>query len=951
MAAGGFAAAQDATDSDEARQETITVTGSRIANSGLTASSPITTVGADDLVLSNTVNAEQFLNTLPQVIPGFDSTSNNPGIGEATVNLRGLGANRTLVLVNGRRYVTSNQNPGVVDLNTIPAALVERVDILTGGASAVYGSDAVSGVVNFQLKEDFEGIQASAGYEITEESDGEIFTASLTMGGNFDNDRGNAVLSLEFTDRAPILQGDRDEAVFTLVDEGAGNPFAESGSVNIPSTFALDFDVNYTDILGIEPPCGVEGTTPSADGTFCTTDSFGFIFNPDGPGVLPFINSGPNTNRYNYAPVNYLQIPQERYSIYGSATYDITDTIEAYAQAVFVSSQTEQLLAPTPAFQTLTINLDNPFLADDPEALAALTAISGGADADGNGVPDATLSTGRRFLETGGRLSDIRNDSFQINGGLRGEFSETWFWDVFASYGQAESAISQTGNINVPAYQAAVSEGRANIFEENGISQDVIDEVAVTGLITGQTDEAILSVATNGDLFGATSPFAEDAIGVAVGAEYREQTLKTLGAGLGPDVVGFNQAPDIEGSFDVYEIFGEVNVPLVQGAPLAEDLTFTGAYRISDYSTSGVGSVDSYAAGLSYTPVEGYRFRAQFQQAVRAPNIGELFQPQVNGFPGLSDPCSGGSFGGFDGLSAEQQATVRQNCENNPIASAAVPAGATGQPLQVNGQIEGLFGGNPNLNQETAETITIGAVFEPDFIDNLAITIDYFDITIEDVISTVPSQTIFDLCYLEGVSEFCGAIRRFPNGTVNTFDSFSRNAAELSTNGIDFSVDYSYDTGDYGIFGIYSLITWTDSNELVPLPNADPIESVGFYGDTVGEPTPEFSFNTRFDWGMGPYGARLRWTRISEVEDDVFQFTDDPSQIDLRVPGVDAYDIFDLTLFYDVNDNLGLTFGIENLLDEDFVIIGDDAAEQSNTYPATYDTLGRTFFGRVTATF
>jgi len=938
---------------DEARQETITVTGSRIQNANLVSSSPITTVGADDISLSNTVNAEQFLNQLPQVIPGFDSTSNNPGIGEATVNLRGLGANRTLVLVNGRRYVTSNQNAGVVDLNTIPAALVENVEILTGGASAVYGSDAMAGVVNFIMKDDFEGLDASLGFESTQEGDGQIITASTTMGGNFAEGRGNAVLSLEYTERESVLQGDRDEAFFTLADGGADVGFQETGSVNIPSTFALDFDVDYTDILGINPPCGVEGTAEATDDDdnplgFCTTDSFGFIFNPDGPGILPFINAGPNTNRYNYAPVNYLQIPQERFSIYGSSTYDITPDVEAYVQGIFVTSQTEQLLAPTPIFTALTVNLDNPFIADDPQALAALTAISGGADSDENGVPDASFSTGRRFLETGGRVSDIRNDSFQISGGLRGEFTDTWIWDIYASLGQAETAVSQTGNISLSGYQAAVSEGRANIFEPNGLSQEVIDEISVTGIITGQTDQKVLSAITSGDLFGLTSPGAENPIAVAFGAEYREEELSTRGAGLGPDVRGFNQAPDVFGSFDVYEVFAEVNAPILENLPGAEELTFTGAFRYSDYSTPGVGGVESYAAGLSWTPVEDLRLRAQFQQAVRAPNIGELFSPQTNGFPNIEDPCSGGSLGGFDNLDATTQATVTQNCENNAAAAANVPAGSTGTPLQVNAQIEGLFGGNPDLQQETAETLTVGAIWSPSFVPNLTITADYFDIQIEDVIAGVPSQRIFDFCYVDGLSEFCNAIRRNPDGTVNTFDSFSRNAAELSTNGVDVSIDYTYDSGDYGIFGFYSLITWTDSNEFIPLPGEDPIESVGFYGATVGEPTPEWSFNSRFDWGMGPYGARLRWTRISEVEDDLFQNGGTP---DLFVTGVDAYDQFDLTLFYDVNDNLGVTFGIENLLDEDFVLIGDDSAEQSNTYPATYDTLGRTFFGRVSLSF
>ncbi|NQY14017.1 MAG: TonB-dependent receptor [Henriciella sp.] len=943
-------------ETDEARQQTITVTGSRIKNSNLTSSSPIANVASDDLTLPNTVNAEQFLNTLPQVIPGFDSTSNNPGIGEATVDLRGLGSNRTLVLVDGRRYVTSNQNPGAVDLNTIPAALVEQVDILTGGASAVYGSDAMAGVVNFILKDDFEGLEASAGYETSQEGDGAIYTAALTLGGNFDNDRGNAVFSFEYTQRESVLQGNRDSSAVTLIDAGAADGLLETGSVNIPSTFVSDDDVNYTDTLGIALPCDVEGTEEASDDDgnllgYCTTDSFGFIFNPDGPGILPFINSGANTSRYNYAPENYLQIPQERYSLYSRVSYDITDTIEAYAQGVFVTSQTEQLLAPTPIFTTLTVNLDNPFIADDPEALAALTAISAGqenSDTDGNGVDDAVFSSGRRFREAGGRLSDVRNDSFQVNAGLRGALSETWDWDLFASFGQADTSISQTGNISLSAYLEAVRDGTANIFDENGLSDEVIEAITVTGMITGQTEQFILSGTASGDIAGFTSPLAHTPVAVAFGAEYREDSLSTSGAGLGPDVRGFNQAPDVSGRFDVAELFGEVSAPLVEDASFAKELTFTGAYRLSDYSIGGVGQVSSYAAGLSWVPIDGVRFRGQYQRAVRAPNIGELFSPLVNGFPNIADPCSGGSNGGFDDLTDAEQTAAIANCENIKIVSSNVPDGAAGTGSQVNSQIEGLFGGNPELSEETADTVTLGVIWEPSFVDNLTLTADYFDIQIDDVATNVPSQTIFDLCYLQGVSEFCSLITRAADGTVDTFVSNPRNAAELSTSGIDFSIDYLYDTEKYGTFGVYSLITWTDERTLIPLAGEDPIDYVGYYGATVGEPTPEWSLNTRFDWSYKNYGARLRWSRISEVKDDLFADGGDP---DLRIKGVDAYDQFDLTLFWDATDHVSLTFGVENLLDEGFVIIGDDSAQQSNTYPATYDTLGRTFFSRVTARF
>ncbi len=926
-----------AQDDEEESSERVVVTGSRIANSNITSPSPITTVGVDDIELSNTVNSEQFLNTLPQVIPGFDSSSNNPGIGEATVDLRGLGANRTLVLVNDRRYVTSNQNPGAVDLNTIPSALIERVDIVTGGASAVYGSDAVAGVVNFVLRDDFEGVELDTSYEVSENSDGEIFNTSLTMGGNFDGGRGNATLSLEYTSRGSVLQGDRDEAFFSLVDAGAEDGFRETGSVNIPSTFVFDTAPDFT-AAGIDnPPCSLEGSTE--DGGICTTDSFGWIFNPDGAGAIPFINSGSNTNRYNYAPVNYLQIPQERWSIFSSARYDLTDNIEAYGQAIFVSSQTEQLLAPTPVFTSVTVNLDNPFLQGDAQSLALLAALSDG-DTDGDGVDDAVILTGRRSLEVGGRLSDIRNDSFQLQGGLRGDLYG-WDWDVFASFGQAASTISQTGNVSVPAYQAAIREGRANIFAENGLTQDIVDEISVLGQITGDTEQSVIAADITGDLGDLKSPFAESPIGVAFGAEYREEELKTQGSGLGPDVVGFNQAPATFGRFDVTEIFGELNLPVIENAPLVEELTLTGAYRYSDYST--IGGVDTYAGGASWTPIPGLRFRGQYQRAVRAPNIGELFQPQVNGFPNIADPCSGG-LGGYDDLSAADQAAADANC-----AADGVPAAVVGSSFQANSQIEGLFGGNPDLAEEVSDTVTIGAVFEPEFVPGLALSVDYYDIEVTDAIANIPSQTIFDLCYLDGNQSFCDLIDRNPNnGTVDIFRSTAVNVATLNAQGVDFTVDYSFDFGEFGTFGVYSLATYTEEASTVPIPGEAPIDCVGFYGATCGEPTPEWSFNTRFDWTMGDFGARVRWQRISSVEDDLLRNGGDP---DLFVRGVDAYNQVDATGFWSATDNVYLSFGIENLFNTDYVLIGDAAAEQSNTFPATYDTIGRTYFGRISLTY
>ncbi len=923
--------AQDAEEAEE--EDRVTVTGTRIANPNILATSPITSVDSLDFSLGNSVNAEQFLNTLPQAVPGFDATSNNPGIGEATVDLRGLGDIRTLVLVNDRRYVSSNQNPGVVDLNTIPASLIDRVDIVTGGASAIYGSDAVAGVVNFILKDDFEGIELDTSYQSTEEGDAEVFNTSFTAGTNFDNGRGNVTVFGSYTNRKSAFQADREESAFSLVDTGREGGLQQTGSVNIPSTFVFDTGVDFTAAGVANPPCEGEGLELDAGG-FCTTDSLGYLFNPTGQGVLPFINSGPNTSRYNYAPDNYLQIPQERYSIYGSFNYDITDTIEAYGQAIWVSSQTEQLLAPTPVFTTLTVNLDNPFLAGDEQALAVLAAASTG-DADGNGVADAQILTGRRLQEVGGRLSDIDNDSFQFQGGLRGTVWD-WNWDLFGSFGQARSSIIQTGNVSRSAYQAAVREGRANIFVENGVSGDVASEIERIGAIQGVTEQTVVSGSMAGDLDMIKSPFADTPFSVAFGAEYREESLNVrVDSVLGPDVAGFNQAPATAGSFDVYEFFAEGALVLVEDYRFVEDLSVTGAYRYSDYST--VGAVNTYALGASWTPIEGLRLRSQFQRAVRAPNLGELFQPQVNGFPNIADPCSGGVNGGFS-----DETDIDQCIANG------VPAAAVGTEIQANAQIEGFFGGNPDLGEEISDTFTIGAVFEPTFVDNLTITVDYYDIQIEDVISNIPSQTIFDLCFVQSQGQFCNAIRRLPNGAVDDFDSFAQNAAELASSGVDVSVDYSYDFGKFGNFGVYSLLSYIEEASFLPLPTSDLIDCPGFYGGECGEPTPEFKANTRFDWSLGPWAARLRWTYISSVEDDAFRSGGDT---DLAVPDVDAYNQVDLTGYWTVNDNVFLSVGVQNIFDTDYVIIGDGSAEQSNTYPATYDVFGRQYFGRIVLSY
>ena len=434
------AQAQDAAD------DTIVVTGTRIQREDLNAPSPVSTVSSEQLVLTNTVNSEQFLNTLPQVIPSFDQTSNNPGDGSARVSLRGLGTARTLVLVDGARFVGLGPS-FVVDLNNIPSALVERVDVVTGGASAVYGSDAVAGVVNFVLKKDFEGIQLDVSHELSAAGwDANQTNVALTAGGNFADGRGNAVVFASYTNREALFQGDRDFSSDTFFDFGTGGTtFGLGGSSNVPGyrlRGATSSNFNST-IQNFDPACG------AANVNSC----FG-IFN-NGSGAAPDWRglrfTGTQTDLYNYAPANYLQLPQERYNITALASYEINDHIEAYMRGVFSNTVVDSQLAPTPTGAIpVTINIDNPAIP------ASVLALITGDPGSYSGGPTANIRFHKRFEELGTRNSLRDTTGFQILTGLRGDLSETWSYDTFFNFSRSTVSQIQSGNVSTAAIQAAV---------------------------------------------------------------------------------------------------------------------------------------------------------------------------------------------------------------------------------------------------------------------------------------------------------------------------------------------------------------------------------------------------------------------------------------------------------------------------------------------------------------
>lgn len=926
--------AQDDTD------DTIVVTGSRIERTELDAPSPITTVDAEQLTLTNTVNTEQFLNTLPQVIPAFDSTSNNPGNGTATVSLRGLGTNRTLVLVDGLRFVGSAAG-GPVDLNNIPSALVERVDVVTGGASAVYGSDAVAGVVNFVLKDDFEGIQLNVSDEISAKGwDANIFNAALTMGGNFADGRGNAVMSVSYTNREALFQGDRDFSRLSFFDPGAGNEaagFIEGGSSNIPGTrfrgaTSSNFGLSTAAVEAFDPACA--GNTCSG---FRVTDA----------GDVRGVRFGNPTDLYNYAPTNYLQLPQERYSIFGAASYEINDRVEVYARGLFANSVVDSQLAPTPAGITYTVNLDNPALPAD--LLALFTNDPGSNNGDGT----ATVRTARRYQEIGTRNSLRDTSTFQISGGVSVDLTDNLEWKTEAQFGRSTIAQIQTGNISVSAAQLAVRCDAgptasadpscagvpfADIFNGPGsLSPTAATFISRTGAQNDEVEQTQIISTLGGTLDGFVSPWASDGAAFVVGFEYREEYANSLpDSVLGPDVRGFNSSLPVGGRFDVYEAFFETDIPILQDSAIG-DASINGAFRYSDYSS--IGSTTSFAAGLDWAPIPDLRLRGQFQRAVRAPNIGELFSAATNGFPGAGDPCSGGANGNFSA------ATIVQTCIDT-----GVPVANVGAAFQSNGQIEVLAGGNPNLFEETADTWTVGFVYQPEFIDGLTVQADYYNIDIQDAISTISLQTVLDSCHIVGVQSFCDLIVRNP-ATGEIAAPFrpnlpSLNIASISVEGIDITASYGFDIGNWGSVNVLYYGGVFFSNGFTPDPITGFVECKGVYGATCGEPTPSYKHTMQATWLYGPLTTSLRWRYLPSFNDDgSFGFVSDLSD------DIGSYNYLDVTMQYEVSENLDLTFGVQNITGKEPPVLGSTFSEQANTWPATYETLGRQLFFGATVRF
>ena len=953
----------------------IIVTGSRIARRNVDTAAPVAVVQDEEFKLSGTVNVENVINTLPQVVPGFTSNSNNPGTGTATLNLRGLGAERSLVLVNGRRWMFYDTNQ-VVDLNTIPQFLLESVDVVTGGASAVYGSDALAGVVNFRLK-DVDGLEIGGQYSITGRGDGARYEVHAAVGGEFADGRGNATVFGEYYNRDEIFQGDRDFSFFAIGGESFGVDLQQFGSGTPP-----------------EGRFNAPGTTPSApavdlngDGDFndpgeAPTLPLGQgLTLDDGVFFQPGILSPRNGYTYNYAPVNYLQIPQERYLIGGYADYDIGGGHTAYTEVSFVQNRVAQELAATPVTGTYNVDIDtvSQFLdqsvidelniLDQREAAASAVRVANGLSA----LPTAELGVvrldvNRRTLETGGRNSLDERNAFRVLGGIRGPINDYLSYDAYYLFARTRNANVQAGNISRSAFQAGLDGTGTpiNIFGPGQLTPEQVEAISIQAQ-NGDISSLQNFVGTISGTFGDFAIGTAEPVGFALGGEYRKVASRFLPdtALASGDVIGFNAGSPTEGSYDVREIFAEVNVPVEFGSARLE---LTGAARYSDYSLEAVGGTWTYAGGVEFSPIPDVTLRGQYQRAVRAPNVEELFGGQSIGFPQATDPCASADF-----IAANPGAAAL--CQQTGVPVGNIGGGTAVQP---NAQIPALFGGNPDLQEEVSTSWTAGVVLQPAFLPGFTLTADYFNIEVRDFISIAGGslQGLFNLCFGE-VQDLSASVCepfigiRNGDGQINVENPplvAGVNVATYEVSGIDLQVAYSTalpfslftDTGEQD-FNFSVLGTWNENNSFRPVAELDTvIECAGKFGIECGDPVPEFKWTARASFIDGPVTTSLRWRHVGSVtdDDDTVLYSDFNG-----VEEIDSYDLLDLSFSFAVNDAATFTVGVNNIFDTlpgtptfdadgvvsnrpNSLLLGDNQG-QTNTYPSTYDVLGRDFFASV----
>jgi outer membrane receptor protein involved in Fe transport len=1015
LMAAQFAYAQQPVQTAE-RVERVEITGTRLPALNVEGSSPITVLNEQEIRMDGLQKAEDLLNNLPQVTAAQGSYASNGAVGTAQVNLRGLGPTRNLVLVNGRRLPPGSPDTGstsnyAADLNQIPIPLVQRIENLTGGASAVYGSDAMSGVVNFIMNDRFEGLQFDVNHSFYNHqqqenhisdivrarsltnpsqfqvpgdigSDGKVRGLSMLMGRNFADNRGNATLFFNYRKDDAVLQSSRDFSACAL------GPNHGPNVDQTPLSTATDF------------VCA--GSSTSATGRFILTGADGPGSNgsrtiADAAGNTRAFNR--NTDQFNFNPFNYFRRPAEQYGFNAFAHLDVAPSVRAYTELGFHDNHTDAQIAPSGIFLgsvTTPVDFANPFLsADWKTRLAAANAVCAAnpatcdvATAGGPFVAPGNKSLvviGRRNVEGGGRDDDIRHSSYRVVFGLKGDVAKKWNYDVFFQTGKvlyqetylndfsksrlakALDVVPNTATGGSPRVAAGQPVCRSeltttgvaddancrpyNIWQLGGVTPDALAYLQTPGFKSGYTQQHVANLTVSSDLgtYGVKLPSARTGVGVVLGGERRKETLvlntdaefSTFDlAGQGGPTIG------ARGSLVSDELFGEVRVPLIEKAPFADLLSVSGSARHSAYSDNK--NTNTYGLGAEWAPVRAYRLRGSYQRAVRHANIVELFQGTGNNlFDMASDPC-----GGSPSATAAQCARTGVTTNyGNPLLDS--PAG----------QFNYRQGGNANLKPETANTWTLGLVFNP--AKNVTGTIDWWSIKIDDTINPPPPASVLSACLNDGLQ--CNKIHRdsqqtlwlFSNGGI---DSFTDNLGSYKATGVDVALSWTQRMGGMGGFGLNFIGSYMAKWELEPFKGGAKFDCAGFFGSQCGyasgSPLPKWRHKMRASWST-PWNVdlALTWRHIDKVKNELTSsdqaLSGDVAPMDRELG---ARDYFDLAGSWVINKTFGLRVGVNNIFDKDPPLVTNGTAGPSifgngNTFPQTYDTLGRFVFMNLVAKF
>ncbi|WP_454278876.1 TonB-dependent receptor domain-containing protein [Sphingomonas sp. Marseille-Q8236] len=925
----------------ESSQGDIVITGTLIRNPNLVSSSPVAVVGREELTLRQTNTAEEVLRQLPGAVPSIGTAVNNGNGGASFVNLRNLGSNRNLVLIDGKRIATAGLG-GQTDLNNIPLALLERMDVLTGGASTSYGADAVSGVVNFVTRSDFSGVDASASQQISQRGDGNYFRADLTIGANFDDGRGNAVFSVGYQEADPIYQGDRPYSSSTI--SSTTGRAAGGSPTSVPTSLAI---AGQSGLLQVNPGSNLL-VTPYQD--------------------------------FNFSPYNIFFTPFKRYNMYGSAHYDVSDTVTVYTRGLFSKNRVSTIIAPSGIFgEALTIPGNNPYLpAGIRDQLCSAAGIALGATCNSStAIPLPEVY--RRTVELGPRISEYETTLFDYTAGVRLNLTKSMSLDVYGSYGESQNTQTQSGYVLKSRVQQALNATNTttctvttngcvplNLFGQAGsISPEQAAFLNGQSTITTKTQLSQVHALLNGD-FGFASPAASTPISFAAGAEYRDYGAQRIpdAYALVPGELGGAGGPvlPVNGGFNVTEFFGEVIAPLVEDKPFFRSLTVEGGIRQSRYKIDATGNpsfnATTWKAGGSWEPIADFKLRGNYQRAVRAPNISELFAPVSTYLVNLTvDPCAGTAPSSNANLAA---ICLAQGAPAAVIGSIQNPA--SGQP-------NATGGGNPNIRPEVADTFTVGAILTPrTLVEGLTISVDYFNIKINQAITEATPADILAACFgnitaASATSTACTSIRRSTttgrlsgsSATVAGLPQPLTNLGRIATDGIDLGVDYRRDLG-FAKLNLNFQGTWTNSNTFQASPNSVARECVGYYSANCLTIQPKFAWNQRTTLTFGDVDLSLLWRHIDTVryEPGLTPLFSGVITGNTSIAGqnwnfnrIKAYNYLDLGTRIRAAENFEFTILVTNLLDKQPPIVGSNAGSTSynsgNTYPSTYDAVGRGF--------